>query len=147
MMTRFSSWEADFWKKDYQSYKNGFGLVNQHWIGLENLHRITKAFQTNMRIDYSFQNGNTISIVYIEIKVETEENHYQFNYKSYDDRSCKFKFIMTLFGFAFQTTQIRYYSNNEKHAFIPFTGQMFKTKIQIKNSLMSSQLQYRKLSE
>ena len=90
MMTRYSTWEADFWDKSYEAYQTGFGLVNQQWIGLENLYKITSAFKTNMRVDYSFIDGTTISTIYFDIKVDTKENSFQFYYAKYDARGCKF---------------------------------------------------------
>ena len=90
MMTRFVSWEGEFWNKNFEEYKTGFGLVNQQWIGLENLHQITTAFNTHMRVDYSFDLGSTLSTMYYKVKVEAEDNFYKFSYESYSSRDSKF---------------------------------------------------------
>ncbi|XP_047145928.1 uncharacterized protein LOC105846167 isoform X2 [Hydra vulgaris] len=52
IMTRFASWEPTFWDKTFKAYEDGFGLINQQWIGLKKLNQITSVFYTDMRVDY-----------------------------------------------------------------------------------------------
>ncbi|XP_047144908.1 uncharacterized protein LOC105846093 isoform X2 [Hydra vulgaris] len=86
MMTRFASWESSFWDKSYESYENGFGLVNQQWIGLKNLNQITSNYFTDMRIDYVFKEGITFSTRYYNVTIGSSEEKYIFQYEKYNPR-------------------------------------------------------------
>ncbi|XP_047144978.2 uncharacterized protein LOC101236634 isoform X1 [Hydra vulgaris] len=86
MMTRFASWESTFWDKSYEAYENGFGLVNQQWIGLKNLNQITSTFFTDMRIDYTFKEGITFSTRYYNVTIGSSEEKYIFQYEKYNPR-------------------------------------------------------------
>ncbi|XP_065651459.1 uncharacterized protein LOC136079550 [Hydra vulgaris] len=86
MMTRFASWESTIWNKSYEAYENGFGLVNQQWIGLKNLNQITNTFFTDMRIDYTFKEGITFSTRYYNVTVGSSEEKYVFRYEKYNPR-------------------------------------------------------------
>ncbi|XP_065651450.1 uncharacterized protein LOC136079546 isoform X3 [Hydra vulgaris] len=86
MMTRFASWETTFWDKTYESYENGFGLVNQQWIGLKNLNQITSTFFTDMRIDYAFKEDITFSTMYYNVTIGSSEEKYIFQYEKYNPR-------------------------------------------------------------
>ena len=87
-MTRFASWDSKFWTKGFGAYENGFGLVNQQWIGLKKLYQITNAFVTDMRVDYTFKEDLTFSTMYYNISVSS--NDYVFSYSAYDSRGCEF---------------------------------------------------------
>ncbi|XP_065651452.1 uncharacterized protein LOC136079548 isoform X2 [Hydra vulgaris] len=90
MMTRFATWEPTFWDKSYESYENGFGLVNQQWIGLKNLNQITSTFFTDMRIDYAFKEDIIFSTRYYNVTIGSSEEKYIFRYDAYNPRgSCE----------------------------------------------------------
>ncbi|XP_065652274.1 uncharacterized protein LOC136079791 isoform X2 [Hydra vulgaris] len=86
MMTRFSNWESSFWNRSYESYENGFGLINQQWIGLEKLYQITNTFFTDMRVDYFFEDSITFSTMYYNVNIGSSEDSYVLSYESYDPR-------------------------------------------------------------
>ncbi|XP_065651457.1 uncharacterized protein LOC136079549 isoform X5 [Hydra vulgaris] len=86
MMTRFATWETTFWDKSYESYENGFGLVNQQWIGLKNLNQITSTFFTDMRIDYAFKEDIIFSTRYYNVTIGSSEEKYIFRYDAYNPR-------------------------------------------------------------
>ena len=89
MMTRFASWEGNFWDKSYEEYEDGFGAANQQWLGLKNIQRITHVFNTDMRVDYTFQEDFTFSTIYYNMKVDTKENSYKLSYERYDSNGCE----------------------------------------------------------
>ncbi|XP_065651458.1 uncharacterized protein LOC136079549 isoform X6 [Hydra vulgaris] len=92
MMTRFATWETTFWDKSYESYENGFGLVNQQWIGLKNLNQITSTFFTDMRIDYAFKEDIIFSTRYYNVTIGSSEEKYIFRYDAYNPRGLTSNF-------------------------------------------------------
>ncbi|XP_065652272.1 uncharacterized protein LOC105847086 isoform X2 [Hydra vulgaris] len=86
MMTRFSYWESSFWNRSYEAYENGFGLINQQWIGLKKLYQITSTFFTDMRVDYFFEDSITFSTMYYNVSIGSSEDSYVLSYENYDPR-------------------------------------------------------------
>nr|XP_012565193.2 uncharacterized protein LOC105849367 [Hydra vulgaris] len=86
MMTRFSSLESTFWNKSYEYYENGFGLVNQQWIGLKKLNQITTSFFTDMSVDYSFKEDISFSTIYYNITIGSSDENYVFRYEKYNPK-------------------------------------------------------------
>nr|XP_047144967.1 uncharacterized protein LOC101241106 isoform X2 [Hydra vulgaris] len=86
MMTRFSKWDSSFWNRSYESYENGFGLINQQWIGLKKLYQITNTFFTDMRVDYFFEESITFSTMYYNFSIGSSKDSYVLSYESYDPR-------------------------------------------------------------
>nr|XP_047145388.1 uncharacterized protein LOC105847086 [Hydra vulgaris] len=86
MMTRFSNWESNFWNRSYESYENGFGLINQLWIGLKKLNQITSTFFTDMRVDYFFEDNITFSTMYYNVSIGSSKDSYVLGYESYDPK-------------------------------------------------------------
>ncbi|XP_065677641.1 uncharacterized protein LOC105843460 isoform X2 [Hydra vulgaris] len=101
MMTRFASWESTFWDKSFEAYENGFGLVNQQWIGLKNLNQITSTFFTDMRIDYAFKEGITFSTRYYNVTIGSSEEKYIFRYEKYNPRGSGEPDRLNANGFVF----------------------------------------------
>nr|XP_047142839.1 uncharacterized protein LOC124817087 [Hydra vulgaris] len=86
MMTRFAGWDSIFWNKSYEDYENGFGLVNQQWIGLKKINQITSNFFTDMRVDYFLRKDLAFSTIYNKVYVDSSNNNYMFSYDTYDSR-------------------------------------------------------------
>ncbi|XP_065681907.1 uncharacterized protein LOC100201506 isoform X2 [Hydra vulgaris] len=86
MMTRFSTWESSFWDKSYEAYENGFGLINQQWIGLKNINQITSAFFTDMRVEYFIFEDISFSSMYYNVTVGSSIDDYLLSYETYDSK-------------------------------------------------------------
>ncbi|XP_065652226.1 uncharacterized protein LOC136079778 [Hydra vulgaris] len=86
MMTRFADWDFGFWNRSYEDYENGFGLVNQQWIGLKKINQITSTFFTDMRVDYFLRKDLAFSTMYYNILVNLSDTNYMFSYEKYDSR-------------------------------------------------------------
>ncbi|XP_065661527.1 uncharacterized protein LOC105843664 isoform X4 [Hydra vulgaris] len=86
MMTRFSTWESSFWDKSYEAYENGFGLINQQWIGLKNINQITSTFFTDMRVEYFIFEDISFSSMYYNVTVSSSIDDYLFSYETYDSK-------------------------------------------------------------
>ncbi|XP_047144980.1 uncharacterized protein LOC105845905 isoform X1 [Hydra vulgaris] len=86
MMARFFNWDSGFWNRSYDAYENGFGLINQQWIGLKKLYQITSTFFTDMRVDYFFEDSITFSTMYYNVNIGSSEDSYVLSYGNYDPR-------------------------------------------------------------
>ncbi|XP_047145235.1 uncharacterized protein LOC105847418 isoform X1 [Hydra vulgaris] len=86
IMTRFASWEPTFWDKTFKSYEDGFGLVNQQWIGLKKLNQLTSTFFSDMRVDYFISKDIKLSTMYYNVIVGSSNDKYVLNYDRYDPK-------------------------------------------------------------
>ena len=63
---------------DWKSYKNGFGdLKGEFWLGNDNLHRLTAADDTILRVDLEDFDGNKAYAEYTTFKVADEADKYR----------------------------------------------------------------------
>nr|XP_047144932.1 uncharacterized protein LOC105846181 isoform X2 [Hydra vulgaris] len=124
MMTRFASWESTFWDRSYEDYENGFGLVNQQWIGLKKLNQITSTFITDMRVDYFFIEDIVFSTMYYNVRFGSSVEKYVLNYDRYDPRGTgeadRFQGDGTIFN-----SCSKWWTNNDKTCYT----NMFPTSI------------------
>ncbi|XP_047145232.1 uncharacterized protein LOC105847055 isoform X2 [Hydra vulgaris] len=86
IMTRFASWEPMFWDRTFQAYEDGFGLINQQWIGLKKLNQLTSVFFTDMRVDYFVSKDIKLSTIYHNVIVGSSNDKYVLTYDSYDPK-------------------------------------------------------------
>ncbi|XP_065651877.1 uncharacterized protein LOC105847418 isoform X5 [Hydra vulgaris] len=86
IMTRFSSWEPTFWDKTFKAYEDGFGLINQQWIGLKKLNQLTSTFFTDMRVEYFISKDIKLSTMYYNVIVGSSNDNYVLNYDRYDPK-------------------------------------------------------------
>ncbi|XP_047144500.1 uncharacterized protein LOC105845954 isoform X2 [Hydra vulgaris] len=94
MMTRFADWELSFWNRSFEDYENGFGLVNQQWIGLKKINQITSTFFTDMRVDYFLRKDLAFTTMYYNVLVDSSDTNYMFSYEKYDPRdSCAYQIL------------------------------------------------------
>ena len=71
-------------RQDWDTYKNGYGNVSgEHWLGNENLHRLTQNRDYELRADLEDWEGQTRYAKYSHIKVLSESQNYQLDIGSY----------------------------------------------------------------
>ncbi|XP_065651871.1 uncharacterized protein LOC136079651 isoform X2 [Hydra vulgaris] len=86
IMTRFASWGPMFWDRTFEAYENGFGLINQQWIGLKKLNQLTSTFFSDMRVDYFVSEDIRLSTMYYNVIVGSSNDKYVFSYDKYDPK-------------------------------------------------------------
>ena len=61
-------------------YKMGFGnLYKEHWLGLDNIHRLTQAQTSKLRVDLVDWGGKTAYAEYSSFAVSSESLKYRLN--------------------------------------------------------------------
>ena len=69
---------------DWANYKRGFGMLSdEFWLGNDNIHRLTAAGNTVLRVELEDWVGNTRYAKYGIFKVDDESNKYQLTVGSY----------------------------------------------------------------
>ena len=76
---------VDFYRT-WDEYANGFGdLLREHWLGNENLLRITNAFPSDLRVDLERFSGETSHITMHDFKlIIGSEDEYKFYHSGTD---------------------------------------------------------------
>ncbi|KAI5091245.1 microfibril-associated glycoprotein 4 [Silurus meridionalis] len=66
--------------RPWEHYKKGFGSLNgEYWLGLENLHQITRKGKYELRVDLQDFEGASVYAQYTSFSVESENNGYKLN--------------------------------------------------------------------
>ena len=66
--------------RDWKEYKNGFGSLNGNfWLGLDKIHRLTKANKNVLRVDLMDFSSRTVHAKYSDFTVAPESNSYTLN--------------------------------------------------------------------
>ncbi|EDO45449.1 predicted protein, partial [Nematostella vectensis] len=74
---------VDFWR-DWAEYKNGFGdLQEEHWLGLDRIHRLTNAVANELRVDMEADAGETAHAQYGHFSVAAETDKYRLSVGGY----------------------------------------------------------------
>ena len=64
--------------RDWADYKRGFGNMNgEFWLGLDNIHRLTKEGSNIIRVELEEINGNTAFAEYDKFVVASESANYE----------------------------------------------------------------------
>ena len=83
VIQRRNNGSVDFYL-DWASYKRGFGtLTDELWLGNDNIHRLTVAGNTVLRVDLEDWDGNIAHAVYGRFLVDDESNKYRLTVGSY----------------------------------------------------------------
>ena len=73
---------------DWKSCKNGFGdLKGEFWLGNDNLHRLTAADDTILRVDLEDFDGNKAYAEYTTFKVADEADKYRLLIRGYSGKT------------------------------------------------------------
>ena len=73
--------------RGWQDYKNGFGdLKRNFWLGLDNIHRLTKSRQIVLRVDLTDRTDNTAYAKYGSFSVASESDAYRIYCGSYSGK-------------------------------------------------------------
>jgi hypothetical protein len=85
---------VDFYR-GWQDYKNGFGDLNGNfWLGLNQIHRLTKSGQNVLRVDLMSWTSDTAYAKYGSFSVASECNGYRLNlYVDFQVNICFDKYI------------------------------------------------------
>jgi hypothetical protein len=76
----------DFYR-GWQDYKNGFGDPNgTFWLGLDEIHRLTKSGQNVLRVDLMDWTNDTAYVKYGSFSVEPEFGNYKLNLSSFSGK-------------------------------------------------------------
>ena len=79
----------DFFR-GWADYKRGFGNLNgEFWLGLDNMHRLTKEGKNRLRVDLEDIEGNTAYADYDMIAVASERAKYQLSLGNYTGERIK----------------------------------------------------------
>ena len=77
---------VDFYR-GWQDYKNGFGDFNGNfWLGLDEIHRLTKSGQNVLRLDLGDWNNNRAYAKYGSCSVANETESYKLSVSSYSGK-------------------------------------------------------------
>ncbi|KAH9504363.1 Ficolin-2 [Bulinus truncatus] len=69
--------------RTWKEYRDGFGsLCGDHWLGNENIHRITSTGRFELRIDFVYSNSLFFA-VYNNFVIDSESHGYRLNYKNF----------------------------------------------------------------
>lgn len=70
---------VDFYRKS-DEYANGFGdLLQEHWLGNENIVRISNFFHSDLRIDLERFSGETSYVTYSNFKMASAKRNYVYH--------------------------------------------------------------------
>ena len=79
----------DFFR-GWADYKQGFGNLNgEFWLGLDNMHRLTKGGKNRLRVDLEDIEGNTVYADHDMIVVASERAKYQLSLGNYTGERIK----------------------------------------------------------
>jgi ficolin len=71
----------------WQDYKNGFGDLNGNfWLGLDEIHRLTKSGQNVLRVDLTDWTNYTAYAKYGSFSVEPESDNYKLKLSSFSGK-------------------------------------------------------------
>ncbi|KXJ30107.1 Ficolin-2 [Exaiptasia diaphana] len=74
---------VDFYR-GWNDYKNGFGdRYGESWLGLDKIHRLTKAIPNRLRVDLEDKQGKRAYAEYDKFTVSGESNKYKLSLASY----------------------------------------------------------------
>jgi hypothetical protein len=77
---------VDFYR-GWQDYKNGFGDLNGNfWLGLNQIHRLTKSGQNVLRVDLMSWTSDTAYAKYVSFSVASEFAGYKLNLGSFSGK-------------------------------------------------------------
>ena len=77
---------VDFYR-GWQDYKNGFGDLNGNfWLGLDEIHRLTKSGQNVLRVDLTDWTNYTAYAKYGSFSVEPESDNYKLKLSSFSGK-------------------------------------------------------------
>ena len=77
---------VDFYR-GWKDYKQGFGdLKGEFWLGLDKIHRLTKAAKNVLRVDMEDSSGNTRYARYNFFAVSSEKSKYQLSLGTYSGK-------------------------------------------------------------
>ncbi|XP_028412141.1 microfibril-associated glycoprotein 4-like [Dendronephthya gigantea] len=87
MFQRRQNASVDFFR-GWLEYKTGFGSLNGNfWLGLEKIHRMTKAGKKNLRIDLTDFDDSTAFALYSTFSVASESEGYKLNIGGFSSKS------------------------------------------------------------
>ena len=85
MFQRRQDGSVDFYLY-WSDYKNGFGNISaEHWLGNQNIHRITQQRDYELRIDMMDFEGEWRYAVFSDFKVGNASSNYQLTLGYYHD--------------------------------------------------------------
>ncbi|XP_066925554.1 fibrinogen-like protein 1 [Clytia hemisphaerica] len=68
---------VDF-NRNWKDYKNGFGNIDgEHWLGLENIHKLTHGRPMDIRLDAVDFEGSKKWVTFKNFSIENEANYYR----------------------------------------------------------------------
>ena len=71
----------------WTDYKNGFGNLNgEFWLGLDKIHRLTRATKNRLRVDLEDTTGNSAYADYDMFAVTSESTKYQLSLGTYSGK-------------------------------------------------------------
>ena len=86
MFQRRQDASVDFYR-GWQDYKNGFGDPNgTFWLGLDEIHRLTKSGQNVLRVDLMDWTNDTAYAKYGSFSVASESGNYKLNLSSFSGK-------------------------------------------------------------
>lgn len=79
--------DVDF-NRGWDDYKNGFGsLSGDFWLGLEDVHRLTKLNEYQLRVDIQYYNETWKQANYDNFKIANQTEKYRLTLGSYSQSS------------------------------------------------------------
>ena len=70
--------------RGWADYKKGFGnMEGEFWLGLDKIHRLTKALRNKLRVELEDWSGNTVHAEYSHFGVSNENLKYKLSLGSY----------------------------------------------------------------
>ena len=83
MFQRRQDASVDFYR-GWQNYKSGFGDLNGNfWLGLDQIHRLSKSGQNVLRVDLTDWNSDTAYAKYGSFSVASESDGYRLDLGSF----------------------------------------------------------------
>lgn len=80
-------------KKEYDEYIDGFGYpIESHWIGLEQVHRLTKAFNFDLFYEFHDYSKTYKEFSYSQFKLSNQANGYKRSWGTFNDSNYVFSF-------------------------------------------------------
>ena len=87
---------VDFYR-GWNDYKRGFGNLNgEFWLGLDKIHRLTKALKNRLRVDLEDTTGKTAYAEYNMFAVTGESAKYRLSIGTY---SGKYRYVRARYQF------------------------------------------------
>ena len=93
---------VDFYR-NWTDYKNGFGNISgEFWLGLDNINRLTKNNDTELRVDLEDFEGGKRYATYSTFVVEDENEKYKLTVEGYEGILNKSKFTNIVLNISFK---------------------------------------------